>query len=146
MLLLFAIIVSPFLHCLNNSMMQSPPWESNSHSASKEIPGPLWNPKIQYCVYNSPPLDPILSQMNPVHILTSYFFNMHFHITILGLPPLAQCPYQISSKPVQHETCKETDIIIPICIHLMNIMQRMCNNTHTLLRHLSSKVLQITEL
>jgi len=48
-------------------MEQGPSWEANRFSASKEIPHILWNPRVQNCIYKSPPPIPILSQIKPVH-------------------------------------------------------------------------------
>ena len=57
-------------------------WKADGFSASQEMSQILRNSKLYYCVYNSPYLLPILSQINPVHTLTASFFNTHFNIIL----------------------------------------------------------------
>jgi hypothetical protein len=59
-----------------------PPSEPNDHSANQETPSILQNSKIQYNIHNSPPLISIVGQINPVHPFPTYFFQIHFNITI----------------------------------------------------------------
>jgi len=47
-------------------MEQNPSLESNSHSASQEIPCLIWNPKAHYRDHKSLPMGPILSQTHLV--------------------------------------------------------------------------------
>jgi hypothetical protein len=48
-------------------MEQSLSWEANGHTTSQEIPRLLYNPKVNYRVYKSPPGGPILNERHPVH-------------------------------------------------------------------------------
>jgi hypothetical protein len=61
-------------------------WKVHSRSANEEIIPLLWNPRIHYCIHRSPPLDSVLSQMNPVHILTPLSIWIHFTFIFPPMP------------------------------------------------------------
>jgi len=63
-----------------NNEVEWSPWEADGPSASQEISRLLWNPKFHCCIRNVSQLVPILSQINAVHVLTSYFFTVSFNI------------------------------------------------------------------
>jgi hypothetical protein len=39
-------------------------------------------PTVHYRIYNSPPMEPILSPMNQIYVLNSYIFKVHFNIIL----------------------------------------------------------------
>jgi hypothetical protein len=55
----------------------------------KKYPAFLWNPKVHYRVHTSPPLDPILSQLNPVRSIDPYLPKVHLDVI---LPPTPSLP------------------------------------------------------
>ena len=78
-------------------MEQSPSWEANRSSASQEIPGILWNPKVHYRIHKCPPPVPVLSQLNQVHAPSPSPTPSHFRLISVPLWKVA-AKYWISSR------------------------------------------------
>jgi hypothetical protein len=56
----------------------------------KKYPAFLYNPKIHFHVHKSPPLDPILSQPNPVRPIDPYLPKVHFKVILPPTPRSSQ--------------------------------------------------------
>jgi len=91
-------------------MVQIPSSEADSHSASQEIHRLLYNPKIHYCVHESPQLVPILSQMNPVHTFPPYFPKIRSNIILPSTPRSSEWsfPCSFSDKKFLYAFLMET--------------------------------------
>jgi len=83
-------------------MQQNPSWKTNSPSASQEIPGILWNPKIHDRVHKSLALLSILSHINPIHYLS--LFNVHFSIILPSTSGFSKWPLSLNF-PHQSSIC-----------------------------------------
>jgi hypothetical protein len=75
-----------------NSKELSLSWDDGISTSSQEIPCTLWNPKIHYCGHKSTSLVTILSQINSIHTIPSYFFKIHFNIILPSLTRYSKWP------------------------------------------------------
>jgi len=79
-----------FSFLLTHSTQHSPSWENIRFSDSQVIPHIILNPKIHYRIHKGPPNVPIISQLDPVHNLTSHFLKIHLNIILPSTPGSAK--------------------------------------------------------
>jgi hypothetical protein len=65
----------------------------------KKYPAFLWNPKVHYRVQTSPPLDPVLSQLNPVHPIDPYLLKVHLNVILPPTPRSSQWSLAFGPPP-----------------------------------------------
>ena len=74
---------------------------SPTFSASQETLPLLCNPKFHYRAYKTPTLDPILSHMNPLYVITFYFFKLYFIIIFPSTPRFSKWSFFPSGFPAK---------------------------------------------
>jgi hypothetical protein len=65
----------------------------DSRSAGKETSLLLRNTNFHYSVHKSPTLEPIMSQLNPVHTITTYFLHIRLNVILPSVPGSPKCSF-----------------------------------------------------
>jgi len=75
------------------------PWKANSFSASQDIPHTLQNLNIHYYIHKTPPITPVLSQINPAQTLPTSFFKKDTDGTLLIMWYSSKpCDYRLGAQ------------------------------------------------
>jgi len=93
---------------LTYSMEQSPAWVALRYSRNSLH---FMEPKVLYCIHKCPPPVPILSQIDPVHDLTSHFLKIHLNIILLSMPRSSMWSHSLRfphQNPVHTSTLPHT--------------------------------------
>jgi hypothetical protein len=69
-------VASQRVFIVTYSVVQDIIWKADCHSACQKYPF-LWNPKVHHRLHTNLPLDPILSQLNPVRPIDPYLPKVH---------------------------------------------------------------------
>jgi len=85
---------------MSNYMEQSPSWEADSGSASKETFRLLWNVKVHYRDHKWQPMVHILSHIHPVLTSSPYFPKLHSNIIFpsTSRSSMSSLPFRFSNQ------------------------------------------------
>jgi hypothetical protein len=104
-------------YLLTYSIEQRPSWEANRFSV-KKFPAFYVKPKVHYRIYKCPPPVPILSQINPVHTVTSHLLMIHLNSI---LPPMPGSFKWSLSVRFPHQNPVHTSLRPPYVLHAQAI-------------------------
>jgi hypothetical protein len=102
-----------------------PSWEAASRSSTQEFLEMLSNPKVHYRVHRSPPLVPILSQLNPF-LTTSYFSEVYFNIILLVASSDDPTKTLYAFFSPMHATC----LVLLLLCPFQTLNTRECKSHH----------------
>jgi hypothetical protein len=99
----------------------------------KKYPDFLWNTKVHYRVHKSPPMAPILNQLNPVRPIDPYLPKIHLNVILPPTPRSSQWflvfgpPNQnpLNTSPLPHACHMSRPPHLPWSNHPNNIRWRI---------------------
>jgi hypothetical protein len=121
--------------------------EAANCAATQELPNILWNRKFHYRVHNSPPLVPILNQIEPVHTTPLYLSKIFFDIILVFLVvsfllafPLVSYTHSSSSPSSVSFKMLNNFTISSIVSHLWIYLQELRRVSMSCLRRIRQQV------
>jgi hypothetical protein len=88
------VTIDSYMYLLSYPLTElSPSRGAANCAATQELPSILWNPKYQYRVHRSPSWVHILSHINPIHTIPSYFSKIYFDIVHRPTSWLPKCTW-----------------------------------------------------
>jgi hypothetical protein len=81
-----------------------------------------WSPKAEHHVQNSSPVGPVLSQINPVHILPHHFIRINVYVTIASKNRYSCFPRKMSYVILASPCVVHENPISSVCFHRIKYM------------------------